>query len=152
MAFFCTRGTQRVISVRIGMHINTFWIALSSACDTRHVAAALQEYCISFHCLLVNQDFPLHATLERRRLSVCCLTDLPSEVWKNNPLQLNLNHYLVVFAKVAKSSSDQGKGLEMLPGVIEWSAKIWWAQTVQWFATKFREIFFSTPDTEPKGG
>lgn len=53
------------------MHINTFWIAVCPACDTPHIAAALQEYCISFHCLLVNQDFPLHTTLERKRHRDC---------------------------------------------------------------------------------
>lgn len=54
------------------MHINTFWIALSPACDTPHVAAALQEYCISFHCLLVNQDFPTaHDSREEKRQRDC---------------------------------------------------------------------------------
>lgn len=70
--FFLTRETHRVISVRIGMHINTLRIALSSTCDTHtHIAAALPEYCISFHCMLVNRDFPLHTTLERKRHRDC---------------------------------------------------------------------------------
>lgn len=53
------------------MHINTFWLAASSMCDTPHIAAAVQEYCISFHCTLVNQDFPLHPTLEQKRHGDC---------------------------------------------------------------------------------
>lgn len=81
-------------------------------CDTPHIAAALHEYCISFHCTLVNQDFPLHATRERKRLwlSVCRPKHLPSKAPRNNRRsRLNLAHYFVVFRKVAKSGGDQAR-------------------------------------------
>lgn len=54
--------------------------------------------------------------------------------------------------KVAKTHGDQARGRGAVPGMIEWSAEIWWAPTAQWFAAKFREILFSIPDTELKGG
>lgn len=85
---FLALDGSRVISVRIGVHINTLWIAQSPTCDTPHIVAALQDYCISFHCTLVNQDFPLHTTLERKKHGDCqrVAWQIPlSEVPKNNP-------------------------------------------------------------------
>lgn len=65
------------------------------------------------------------------------LTDLPSEE-QSLPAQ---SHSLLccVHKSCKKVAGDQAKGCGAVPGMIEWSAKIWWAQTARWFAAIFRE-------------
>ena len=85
-----------------------------------HIAAALQEYCISFHCSLVNQDFPLHTTLEEKEtrwLSACRLTDLPSQSAEEQSFPAQSYSLLPRVQKKLpeKSSGDQARGCQ------EWS-------------------------------
>lgn len=126
---------QRVISVWIGEHINTFWIAPSSPCDTLCAAAAvtIRWLTSSFHGIWL-----LRKTVSE---TVSHLTGLPCE--EQSDSELNLTHYFIVNTKVAKGSGRSSKGCQ------EWSnhqLRPDVTQTARWFAATFgkRDPPFST--------
>lgn len=106
---------QRVISVWIGEHINTFWIALSSPCDTPCAAAAvnLRWLTSSSHCTWL---------LRKTVTETDCVSPDTSLLWRT--IRLRAQSHSLLYCE-HKGCQRKWEIKQRVPGMIKPSAKTW---------------------------